>query len=207
MRRIFIHATHRAVCKGPQISYPHTSVDVLLIVLLYMQFTKQKCQHTHSHSGMAPGSMQQPTREASRIATAQAREGEKAREREREGEHLLIARAAVVVIIAVVVGFYVVLLVFYFISPQHCSHSHSASLALSAGPSERRCGEALVTRNSLLLLGLFTVSRTRSFQLARSSFALPALQANGRRGRQKVGVNGWGRTETPTPTLPLLHPI
>jgi len=64
---------------------------------------------------------------------------EKAREREREGEHLLIARAAVVVIIAVVVGFYVVLLVFYFISPQHCSHSHSASLALSAGPS----GEAM----------------------------------------------------------------
>jgi len=83
MRRIFIHATHRAVCKGPQISYPHTSVDVLLIVLLYMQFTKQKCQHTHSHSGMAPGSMQQPTREASRIATAQAREREGKRARER----------------------------------------------------------------------------------------------------------------------------
>jgi len=50
-----------------------------------MQFTKQKCQHIHAYLFLTPRSMQQPTREASWIATLQRYIAE-AREKPNDGE-------------------------------------------------------------------------------------------------------------------------
>lgn len=124
---------HRVVCKGPQIPIPQ-SVSCLLYCCICSLPNKNANTYTQTSSWRREVCNSQPERHLGLQrynGTLQKRERNQMAERERDGEHLLIARAAVAVIIAVV-GFYVVLLVFYFISPI-TAHSLSHSLSRSLG--------------------------------------------------------------------------